>query len=116
MLDKIYIRDLHTHCIVGIDEEEQRKRQVIIINIVLLADLSTACKSDRLKDTIDYSKLKKKIRHTVEESCFFLIEALAQRVAGICLESQRVQKVQVRVDKPGHSDSPRNVAVEIERP
>ena len=44
-----------------------------------------------------------------------LVERLAERIADICLDSPGVQRVRVRVDKPGALRFARSVAVEIDR-
>jgi FolB domain-containing protein len=114
-MDKIIIRDLTARCIIGINPEERVEKQDITINLTIHADLGKACRSDDFQDTLDYKVLKKKILQCVEDSRFFLIEALAQAVAEICLEHPLAQAVDVRVDKPGALRFARSVAVEITR-
>ena len=114
-LDRIYIRDLTVRCIVGINEEERVNKQDVIINVTLSADLRKPGVTDRLEDTIDYKALKKRILKLVEGSSYFLIERLAQAIAGACLEEAPVQRVQVTIDKPGALRFARSVAVEITR-
>ena len=114
-MDKLYILDLKTRCIIGINEEERVNKQDVIFNIVLHADLEQACLSDNIDDTVDYKKIKKKIIKMVENSSFFLIEKLAQQAAGICLENPAVRKVEVTLDKPGALRYARSVAVSIIR-
>ncbi len=114
-MDKIIIRDLITRCIIGINPEERVEKQDICINLTIHADLSRACRSDDFQDTLDYKALKKKILQRVENSQYYLIEALAQAVAEICLEHPLAQSVDVQVDKPGALRFARSVAVEITR-
>lgn len=114
-LDRIHIRDLMIRCIVGIYPEERSKKQDVIINMTLYADLRTACASDAIEDTVDYKAIKKKVLASVEESSFYLIERLAEHIAQIVLDSPRVKKVDVSVDKPGALRFARSVAVEITR-
>ncbi len=114
-LDKIHIRDLFLRCIIGNNPEERVKRQDVMMNITLYADLSSACRSDQMEDTVDYKKIKNQIVEMVENSSYFLIERLAERIAEICLESQLVQKVRVLVEKPGALRFARSVGVEIVR-
>lgn len=113
--DRIYIRDLQLRCIVGIYDDERREKQDVTINIIMCADLRAAGASDRIEDTVDYKAIKKRVLAMVEQSSFFLIERLAERVAEICLEDARVQRVVVAVDKPGALRFARSVAVEITR-
>ena len=114
-LDAIYIPDLHLRCIIGVFDDERKAKQDIIITIALYADLRTACTSDRIEDTVDYKSLKKQVIAIVEDSRFFLIESLAERIATICLATQAVKRVTVTVDKPGALRFARSVAVEITR-
>jgi D-erythro-7,8-dihydroneopterin triphosphate epimerase len=114
-LDRLHIQDLLVRCIVGINPEEREKEQDVIINVTLHADLSKACRSDDFADTIDYRSLKKRIMTAVEASADLLVERLAQRIADLCLDSPGVQRVRVRLDKPGALRFARSVAVEIDR-
>ncbi|MFH2006710.1 MAG: dihydroneopterin aldolase [bacterium] len=114
-LDRIHIRDLHVRCIVGINPDEREKKQDALINITLFADLRRACRSDEFADTVDYRALKKRVMDAVEASEDRLVERLAERVAQLCLQDPRVERVRVRVDKPTALRFARSVGVEIER-
>ncbi len=113
--DKIYMRDLEIHCIIGTNAWERENKQTVIINIEMDCDLRLSGKSDRLEDTIDYRLLRDNIFSAVETSAYFLIERLAEVVAGTCLENPRVQAVTVSVDKPGALTGTHSVAVGIHR-
>ncbi len=114
-MDRILIRDLLVRCVIGVTPEERRQKQDVLINLSLALDLRKAGMSDRLEDTLDYSALKKRILARVEESQFQLVEALAETVAGICLEQSMVRRVKVRVEKPTALRFARSVGVEILR-
>ena len=114
-LDRIYIQDMKLSCIIGINEDERLNQQDIIVNIIIYADLSKACKSDNIEDTIDYKKLKESIVKMIKKSSYFLIERLADNIAEICLYNPLVCRVTVRVDKPHALTYARTVSVEITR-
>lgn len=114
-MDKIIIRDLVLEAIIGTMPEERVKKQQIILNIELGCDLSKACESDRLEDTLDYYSLEKEIAEFVVNSEYKLIEALAEAVADLCLKNRGLDSVKVILDKPGALSSARSAAVEIER-
>jgi D-erythro-7,8-dihydroneopterin triphosphate epimerase len=114
-MDKIKIRDLSLRCIIGLNAEERREKQDVVINVVLYADLSQAGKSDDFKDTIDYKAVKLKILDLVENSSFYLVEALAENIADLCLEFIGVEQVEVSVEKPGALRFAKSVGVEISR-
>jgi len=115
MADKIYIRDLTVHCIIGINPHERVEEQEVRINIVMECDLTRACHSDAIEDTVNYKSLKDELVTFVKGSQFFLIERLAEEIATRCLARDRVSRVVVSVDKPGALTGARSVAVEIER-
>lgn len=114
-LDRITIRDLEFRCIIGINDDERREKQDVVVNLTLGADLRAACRSDDIADTIDYKDLKKRILALAETSRFFLVEALAQAIADLCLANARVQEATVRVEKPTALRFARTVGVEITR-
>ncbi len=115
MTDKMYIRDLETECVIGTKVEERHGKQKIVLNLVLECDLAPAGESDRLDSTVNYMDLKNEIVAFVEQSEYFLIERLADRIAEICLRRERVTAVTVTVDKPEALVEARSVAVEIRR-
>ncbi len=115
MLDRIIITDLNARCIVGVDDDERREKQDIIINLSVYGDFTTAAKTDDFRHAVDYRAIKKGILALVEDSKYFLLEALTEAVAQKCLETPGVQNVLVRVDKPSALRSARSAAVEIER-
>ncbi|MFH1438612.1 MAG: dihydroneopterin aldolase [Pseudomonadota bacterium] len=115
-MDKIHVRDILMRCIVGVNADERREKQDVIINLCLHADLKKAGETDRIEDSVDYKSVKKKVISLVEGSSFFLVEALAHAIARACLEFKGVEKVDVRVEKPGALRFARTVGVEISRP
>ena len=114
-LDRIHIRDLLVRCILGVYPDERREKQDVIVNITLYADLRKACLSDDIEDTVDYKTIKKRTLKMVQQSEYFLVERLAERIAELALESPVVQRVDVAVDKPGALRFARSVAGEITR-
>ncbi|HEY3325278.1 MAG TPA: dihydroneopterin aldolase [Planctomycetota bacterium] len=114
-LDRIFIRDLALRCVIGLYPDERREKQDVIINISMFTDLREAGTSDNLDASVDYKRVKKNVIAMVEASAFLLVERMAERIAEICLAETRVQKVQVRVDKPGALRFAKSVGVEIFR-
>jgi FolB domain-containing protein len=115
MADQIQIKDLLLRAIIGINEEERRDRQDVLINIVLCADLRAAGASDAMDDAVNYRTITKRVIKLVEESRFYLVEKMAAEIAATCLEDARVEEVSVRVEKPGALRFARSVGVEIHR-
>jgi FolB domain-containing protein len=115
MTDQIQIKDLHLRTIIGINDEERRNRQDVLINITLYADTRTAGRSDDITDAVNYRTITKQVIELVENSSFFLVEKMAAEIAAICLADPRVERARVRVEKPGALRFARSVGVEIER-
>ena len=115
MNDQIQIKDLLLRTIIGINEEERRNRQDVLINITLHADTRAAGASDEIEDAVNYRTITKRVIKRVEESGFYLVEKMAAEIAAICLQDPRVEAVDVRVEKPGALRFARSVGVEIHR-
>lgn len=114
-MDRILISDLLVRCIIGIRDDERKEKQDVVINLSLAVDLQAAGKSDSIKDSVDYAALKKRIVALAESSRFFLVEALAEKIAELCLEHPAVHQALVRVEKPTALRFARSVGVEITR-
>jgi len=114
-MDKVFITDLLVRGIIGVNDWEREKPQDILINISLFTDTRRAAETDDLTDCVNYSTVAKKVQAHAESSTRFTLEALANDLARICLEDQAVQKVIVRVEKPGAVRFAKSAGVEIER-
>lgn len=114
-VDRIWIRDLHLRCVIGIQEWEREILQDVRIHVVLHVDLSQAGRSDRIEETVNYKTLTKAIIALTEHSHFYLIESLAEGIARLCLADLRVQRVKVSVEKPGALRFAQSVGVTLRR-
>jgi dihydroneopterin aldolase/D-erythro-7,8-dihydroneopterin triphosphate epimerase len=114
-LDRIEIKDLSLRCIIGINAEERKDRQDVLINIVMLGNFRQAAESDDIQDAVNYRTVTKQIIEHVEPSQYFLLESMAEGIADICLRDPHVRRVQIGVEKPGALRFARSVGVRIER-
>lgn len=114
-MDKIIIKDLLVRSIIGINPDERIKKQDILINIVLFADTRQAAISDDIDDAVNYKAITKQIIDHVENSSDFLVEKLVNDIACLILKDYPVEKVQVRVEKPGALRFAESVGIEILR-
>ena len=115
MLDEIQIKDLLLRTIIGINDEERRSRQDVLINVILWADLRPAGASDNIADAVNYRTITKRIIRLVEGSQYYLVEKLAAEIATICLDDPRIERARISVEKPGALRFARSVGVVIER-
>ncbi len=114
MTDTMHIRELTVECIIGTRPEEREKKQPVVINVDMACDLRIACRSDNLADTVNYSELRHRII-ALTGGGFCLIEKLAQEVADLCLQDERVESVAVTIDKPESLEEARSAGVRIHR-
>lgn len=113
--DRIHIRNLRVRTLVGVRDWEREKPQDVVISVTMYHDQRAAAVADDLHATLDYKRVKDEIVHFVESTNHGLLEALAERVADLCLKAGAA-RVDVTVDKPGALRFAESVAVEITRP
>lgn len=114
-MGKVFINDLVVRGIIGVNDWERESPQEVVINVGLFTDLRRAGVSDDIADCIDYQVVADKVRAHAESARRFTVEALAADIARIGLGEPGVERVFVRVEKPGVLPSCRSVGVEIER-
>ncbi len=102
----------------GIENSEKELGQRFEVDVDLFLDLRRAGRSDKLTDTIDYTRIYQIVEELVVEKEYNLIEALADEIARAILAEFEIAGTVVRVRKPnvqlrGIADG---VEVEIQRP
>ena len=100
---------------IGVHDAERRAPQRVLVNVDLAVREEAPASGDRLDDVLDYSVIVGKIEQTVTAGHINLVETLAERVAGVCLDDPRVTTVQVRIEKPDVIANAGSVGVEIRR-
>lgn len=99
-MDKIQICGLRVYAYHGVNEDEKRKGQPFELDITLNTDLHKPGQSDDLADTVNYSKVSKRVVAVMQEERYDLIERAASRVAEVALTEFPVEAVTVRLKKP----------------
>lgn len=99
-LDKIKLTHMIVYAHHGAIEEERRLGQRFEIDVEMGLDFSHAAQADKLDLSIDYEKVYNKIIEVVTEKKYYLIEAVAENIAGKILAAFAVEEVTVRVRKP----------------
>jgi dihydroneopterin aldolase len=100
MHDRLAVRGIEGFGHHGVLDFERREGQLFVVDLVLALDTRTAARTDDLRDTVDYGTLVAEVKNGIESDPVDLIETLASRLAGICLEDRRVRAVEVTVHKP----------------
>nr|WP_110181332.1 dihydroneopterin aldolase [Nocardioides solisilvae] len=117
MTDELTISGLECWGHHGVFDFERSRGQKFVVDLTLGLDTRPAAASDDLQDTVDYGSLVARVEQAVGSDPVDLIEKLAQRLADVALEHDRVEWVRVRLHKP---DAPidatfRDVALTITR-
>jgi len=101
----------------GASEPERKAGTRLDVDVVLELDTARAETSDRLADTVSYDDVEQAVRTVIEQESFHLLEALAARVAAICLERFGAARATVRLTKQNLAwPTGGRVAVEVSRP
>ena len=116
VLDKIHIRDLLVHAIIGINPVERVTPQDVLVNATLFFDTRRAGQSDDMNDSINYSTITKAMYAHIESAAPGLVEKLVADLARICFETdERIEEVEITAEKPGAVTFTRSVGVTIHR-
>lgn len=118
MTDRIRLTRIGIFAYHGLHPEENRLGQRFFISIECRLDLRPAGTTDDFEKTADYHRLAELTQEIAVGRQFKTIEALAEAVAGMVLQSfTPVQSVTVTVEKPAAPIPAliENVSVEITR-
>lgn len=114
-MDIIFLEQVKVQTKLGVPEWERIVPQTIILDIEIGYDLTNACKSDAITDTIDYGAVVSRIRETLTEHSFKLVEALAEHICQLILNEFDALSVRVKVAKPAILPGLKALGVVIER-
>ena len=115
MSDIVFVRGLEAHTVIGIQDWERKTRQVVRIDLEMAWDLKPAAAAEDVDKTIDYRAVSKAILAHLEETSYYLVETLAERVSEIVREQFGVPWLRLSVAKPGAVRYSESVGVIIER-
>ena len=98
--DRLLLRGLRVMALCGALPEERVRAQPFELDVDIGADVAQAGHTDDLADTVDYGVVCAAVCTAVEGEQFTLMEAMAQRVADVCLGAdERAAWVTVEVRK-----------------
>lgn len=112
---RVFVRDLLLDALIGIYPEERVKPQKLLVNLELWVAETPGEPPRSYAEVVCYERLVKRTKQLLAEGHVDLVETLAERLAAICLEDNRVLRTRVRVEKPEAIAEAAGVGVEIER-
>ena len=113
-MDIIFLREVRVDTVIGVYEWERRAPQTIELDLDIGIPSEAPCHSDNIGDTIHYGVVVERLRATLAEQHFLLIEALAEHIARIVREEFGAPWVRVAVTKLGILPGVKKVGVQIE--
>ena len=101
----------------GVSAAERQTGRRFEVDVELAVDMEKPAKSDKLKDTVNYTEVYHTVEQIVLQNSFSLLETIAVRLADQILRKFKPQEVTIRVRKkippvPGNLD---HIEVEVKR-
>jgi len=113
-MDIIFIQDFRLEILIGVYDWERRVPQTVQLDIEFGLPPREK-RSDRIGDTIDYSKVVSRIEATLRENRFLLVEAAAEHIAQLVMTEFKAPWVRASVTKLGALKGVKRLGVTIER-
>ena len=114
-MDRVFIENLTIETVIGIFDWERDIRQAVSLDLQMDYDIREAAETDSIDDTLDYKAVAKRLIRFVEQSEFQLVETLAEKCAAIVLDEFPVERLKLKLSKPGAVRGSSAVGVIIER-
>jgi dihydroneopterin aldolase len=113
-MDIIFIQDFRLEILIGVYDWERRVPQTVQLDLEIALPPREK-RSDRIGDTIDYAKVVSRIRASLAENHFLLVEALAEHIAQLVLTEFNAPWMRASVTKLGALQGVKRLGVTIER-
>lgn len=114
-MDIIFLHDFRLDLLIGIYDWERRMPQTVQLDLEIGLPSSRAGQTDRIEDTIDYGAVASRLKASIAERHFDLLEALAEHIAQVVRNEFGAPWVRVTVTKLGMLRDIRRVGLTIER-
>lgn len=116
MIGTTGLHNLRIDCIVGVYAHERVQAQSVFLDLEIDYDFAPAAASDAIPDAVDYDSIVAMVTRLVQERRFQLIEAMAEAVAGLLIQTVPViEAVRLEIRKPAAVPAAANSFVRVER-
>ena len=99
MADTILLEGIQIPAALGVTAAERRMRRPVLLDLEIERDLAGAGGSDRIRDTIHYTRVFELVEDVAGNQEHKLVEALAERIADAILAKFGASAVTVTVRK-----------------
>lgn len=114
-MDKIFLNEIRLEVIIGLYEWERKIPQTVELDLEIGVPDCRACVSDAVEDTIDYAHVVARLKESLADTRFHLVEAMAEHIAQLILQNYPTPWVRVSVTKLGLIPGVKRLGVSIER-
>jgi dihydroneopterin aldolase len=114
-LYRILVRDLVLKCSIGVHAHERLAPQRVRVNVDMAVLEQAGPLSDDIANVVSYEDVIDGIKALLAKGHINLVETLAEQIAELCLEDERVESTRIRVEKLDVYAEAASVGIEIER-
>ena len=99
-MDKVFIKGLVLHSLIGVYDFERNAKQRVIIDVEIEANLKPAGLSDQVTDTLDYGVITERLTQIADTASYQLLEALGEEMVEMILQEFNANAVSLTINKP----------------
>lgn len=114
-MDTIFISDLRLDILIGVYDWERKVPQTVQLDLEIGIPDAGQPRSDRIRETIDYARVIERIKASLQQDRFLLVERLAEHLAQLVMTEFKVPWVKVSVSKLAVEKDVKRVGITIER-
>lgn len=114
-MDIIFLSEVKIQTTLGVPDWERMMPQTIVLDVEIAMPNSESCATDEIGHTIDYGSVVSRMRETLAENNFKLVEALAEHLCQLIIKEFKTPWVKIKVAKPGILPGVKSLGVVIER-
>ena len=109
-MDRVLLEGMSFQGRHGVRAAERDKAQEFRVDVEVECDLSEPGRTDRIEDTVDYTRVRTIAKEVIEGKSHNLLESLASQIADRVLQLPKVDAVGVRIAKRPESMLPIDAA------
>tara|TARA_B100000315_G_C14507757_1_gene555475 strand:- start:155 stop:520 length:366 start_codon:yes stop_codon:yes gene_type:complete len=110
----VFIKNLTCKAFVGIYKNEKRTKQRVRFNVLIQAD-DNIKNNNTISDFVSYEDVINKIKKVLELGHVPLIENLAEQIAKECLKDNKIQTIEIKIEKLDLFKDAESVGIKILR-
>ncbi|TPV57845.1 dihydroneopterin aldolase [Aestuariibacter sp. GS-14] len=112
-MQQIFIEGLSVPTLIGVYDWERTQQTILIMDLLIDADLTQAMTSDDVNHTIDYAAVAECVKEIGAATSFELLEALSKAIVDALCARFPVQKLVLKIEKPGILPDAQKVGIQI---